>query len=123
WADDDIEIRRDLEEALSDPVNGQAEFLKVMDEYAAACALWPEYPIELEYPVLRAVAEMDAATQQRIEDWLFSRPHEGRAPLVDSILLMLNPERAKEDWLETQAPELIGRTLYYVSPEATHLVG
>ncbi|MDD3087946.1 MAG: UDP-3-O-acyl-N-acetylglucosamine deacetylase, partial [Candidatus Omnitrophica bacterium] len=120
WADDLGYINNEIEVALN---KGRNEFLRVIDAYGKIVELWRNYPVEAKYPVLRAIAIMEAVKQEKIVDLLLSRSQWGRLPLIDTIILMLAPDRVKEGWFASQAPQLIGRSIYFVAAEISLLAG
>ncbi|MDP2816377.1 MAG: glycogen/starch synthase, partial [Rectinemataceae bacterium] len=120
WADDFTYIQNDLKSSLDE---GRDAFLKKMDTYAVVVDSWPQYPIEARYPVLRAVALMDVSQQEKVTRLLLNRSQWHRTPLLDSVLLMLDFQKAREGWFESQVPHLIGRSIYFTAAEISTLNG
>ncbi|MBI1977916.1 MAG: glycogen/starch synthase, partial [Candidatus Omnitrophica bacterium] len=114
-------IQDDFEKAL-EAISGSERHAtirlgRLVADYARVTSRWPLYPVESRWPVLRAVALMAPEKQKQLLEFFET---EGSAlwkfDLVDSIMLMLQPEPPRK-WLSYHAPRLIGRTLYYISPE------
>jgi len=92
WGHDFNRIRRDIEEAMR---RGRQSLLATIDAYASIVDLWPQFPIEAMYPLLHAVANMDAMDQQRLLDWLLTRGQWSQSALVNAIILMLDFDRGE----------------------------
>ncbi|MFA5391687.1 MAG: radical SAM protein, partial [Candidatus Omnitrophota bacterium] len=120
WADDTDYIQHDLKKVLK---AGRNEFLRVIDLYAQYAQQWNMYPVEAKYPVLRAVTLMNKKEHEQMVSYLLSRSQWERLPLVDAVLLMLDPEKAQVDWLASQAPQLLHRSIYFVAAEISLLAG
>jgi glycerol dehydrogenase-like iron-containing ADH family enzyme/D-arabinose 5-phosphate isomerase GutQ/predicted NBD/HSP70 family sugar kinase len=101
------------------------EFLEACDNSASAGDN-AKYPIESRYPLLRAVMLLDKAEQDKLVDILKSNLAKRRniraLPMVDSILLLLD-EELPDNWLETQAPYLAGRSIWQASSEIWYAAG
>jgi|GEM_PF-612491 len=120
-------IRKEFGKALEDWTKGEPgaeeNLKKIVMDYAQAVALWTLYPIESRWPVLRAVALLDQDDQEHLARFLNEREDVfGANELVDSILLMLKA-KPLDGWLKKYAPHLVGRTIYYFSPETVLLAG
>jgi len=117
-------IRKDFESALtrlaaaaneSDRDDAGARLGHVVVDYAQTVRRWPLYPVESKWPVLTAVGLLSAEHQKTLVDFLNGSNLKWQG-LVDSILHMLDPN-VPEDWLLEHAPNLAGRSVYYISPE------
>ncbi|MDD5226443.1 MAG: PEP/pyruvate-binding domain-containing protein, partial [Candidatus Omnitrophica bacterium] len=118
-ADDPFYIKRELKEAMSSP----EELERIIRDYSKVTSLWPLYPIESRWPVLRAAALLDQEDQEALVRFLNDREAAfGTDELVDSILLMFKG-KSTDGWLKKYAPHLMGRTIYYDSPETVLLAG
>jgi len=122
--EDITRIRSQLVTALS-PIKSGGEDAKdrlkdILSAYEEATKQWPLYPVEARWPILKAVALMEPDTQKNLLEFLTQDNPSAEAlknlALIDAILLMLN-EHPLEGWLERYAPQLLGRTIYYISPE------
>ncbi len=124
-------IRDDLKKALSDfdpqsrPEDPQVKNLgQLFLEYSEIAQQWPLYPVERRWPVLKAIAGLGPLDQKKIVDF-FERQDgrmRSRFSLVDTMLLMLQssyPDR----WANTQVPNVLGRTIYILSPEIWNVAG
>jgi len=85
-------------------------------DYARITALWYRAPIESRYPFLKAVSFLDQAERELLGGFVAARTELNVLPLGDAIMLNTLKE-PPTDWLERNAPNLKGRTIYYVSPE------
>jgi 3-dehydroquinate synthase len=116
-------IKKELEKALKGKGAAHHAVLKIVEDYAKITDLWHSYPVESRWPVLRAVSLLAKEDQELLIRTIQSANGDlKRLGLADSILLMFN-RQAADHWLEEQAPGLIGRTIYYVSPETWLVAG
>jgi hypothetical protein len=121
WADDAAYIGSDLKNSIESETA-----VKVIEDYATITSQWNHYPIEANYPVLRAVALLEKGLQEKVVGALRSKySEEGKniTPLVDSILLLLDYSKSKENWLDRNANNLSGRTIYSIAAEIALLAG
>lgn len=111
---------------------GTIAILELFEAYEKAAEEWPLYALESRWPMLRAVAMMNKETQKALLEILSDSPKKfGRLRLTDTIFLMLGEELLTEKeyeayiskWMKSHAPSLIGRDIYYVSPETWLLAG
>ncbi len=110
------QLRAGLRAVAEEPRAGTAFLRDILTGYAAAAELWRLDPIEARWPVLKAVARL-ASRRARAAGGVRGRHQpDQRTRLEDSIGLMLeNPIPA--DWLAHQAPHLVGRDIFIVTPE------
>lgn len=127
-SDDPFYIRAKLLEAGTDP----DVLLKTLNEYEEASEEWPLYPLESRWALLRAVALMSKEEQTQLVRQLMADPGRfGKLRNVDTLFLMLGEELLSstewdlyiENWIFKNAPNLLGRDIYYVSPETWLLAG
>ncbi|MFH1664834.1 MAG: glycogen/starch synthase [Candidatus Omnitrophota bacterium] len=101
---------------------GMMRFISILN--GISLSHW-QYPVESRYPVKHAVALLTKEEQDKLERILkcprFAE-YQDRV-LVDDILLMLNGVEKTEGWVEEHAPELVGRSLWQISPEIWHEAG
>ncbi|PIQ90532.1 MAG: hypothetical protein COV71_03990, partial [Candidatus Omnitrophica bacterium CG11_big_fil_rev_8_21_14_0_20_41_12] len=107
---------------IANALNAELDLERLITDYAQALQLWPFYPVESRWPVLRAVALLDKCQQERLIGFLNSKPGLKEFPLVDAILLMLQ-EKPEPGWLKNYAPNLQQRTIYYVASECWEVAG
>ncbi|HQB11596.1 MAG TPA: nucleotide sugar dehydrogenase [Candidatus Omnitrophota bacterium] len=127
-ADDAFHIKSELEESLRQLMTGGDDSVRTLKEllfeYSRITSSWPLYPVESRWPVLRAVALLEQDQQTALVRFLNEHENDfGTDELADSILLMLNGRKSLEGWLPKYAPYLMGRTIYYDSPEMVLLAG
>jgi glycogen synthase len=105
-------------EALHAGAEGASDDLRrLIQEYAGASERWDLYPVESRWPILQAVVALNPDRQEQLRDFLSAQGQELRQrPLVDAILLLLEPS-PPADWLSRHAPQLVGRQVYFISPE------
>ncbi len=125
---DDAEyIRRDFERILktldSGSVASRNEFRVAVEEYADVTENWPLDPVESRWPVLRGVSLLSTPNREKLLVAL-EQANNGllRRPLADTIRLMLT-SKVVDNWIDSHASHLIGRTIYYISPETWLLAG
>ncbi|MFZ5801586.1 MAG: ARMT1-like domain-containing protein [Candidatus Omnitrophota bacterium] len=111
-------IRGELAEALDGlSRTGDPEPLEALiQEYTEAVDRWALYPVEARYPVLKAVSLLDRKRKKTLETFLAGSEALQSSALADAILLILQ-KKTSPNWLERHAPNLKGRTVYYISPE------
>jgi hypothetical protein len=119
WADDSDYISKDLMNASNAGIVGD-----VVADYAEVTKKWDIYPIEGNYPVLRAVALLEENVRKSIITALKAK-YEGneKPPLVDAILLRWDYSYADISWLEKSVSNLKGRTVYSIAAEISLLAG
>ena len=124
WADDYIFIQKEIESRLA-PVLEQSTLIYTLTILSKVSNAQPLYPTESRYPVLRAVATMSQESQEKLLEFIDSirESHANlyHEPLIDSIRLMLRD--VSPDWLADNAPNLVGKTVYEVSPEVSDVRG
>jgi len=120
WADDYTAIKRDIEESLE---KGDEDILSVIREYSQEVIQWDMYPVEAQYPVLRAVSLLDADLQLKLVNILSENNKKLHTTLANAIILMLDYDKGKFNWFDQWAPDLHGRSLYMVAAEVTVLAG
>ncbi len=74
-------------------------------------------------PVLRAVAMLSVDEQKQLEEIIFNSYTTARKPLVDNIVLMLNFDKAVQDWIRKQAGHLQGRSVIVAVAEFESIKG
>ena len=110
-------IKQDIEEALQLLERGSEEVLaNLVLEYSDVTQLWPQATLEARWPVLRAVTLLSKENKQALVEFLKSQPALRRLVLVDNILSMLKAQ-SFDDWLSESAPHIVGRNIFYISPE------
>lgn len=120
WSDDFMSIRKDIEDSLAE---GEDVLLQAIREYSEGVGKWDMYPVEAMYPVLRAVALMDADKQAELVDILSKHNKDLHTHLANAMILMLDYDKGKFNWFNRWAPNLHGRRIYMVAAEATLLAG
>ena len=120
WADDTVFIGKDLKRSLA-----EGTVAEVLSEYAQVASRWPQYPVEIDYPMLQAIVVMDEGEQKKIYQALnvkFGGQH--RLPLIDAILLLFGADHYPEqNYIKQQVAELEGRRIYMCAPEISLLAG
>ena len=83
------------------------------------------YPVEASYCFKKAVSLLSKDKKDEIYRFLTKPENKNYRSqiLVDEIILMLNGDKIKEDWVDINAQNLLGRTLWQVSPEIWHEAG
>ena len=119
WSRDYQFIRQEIDNAIK---KNWKEFFDLIEQYEQILNESP-YPVESRYPVLWAINTLPLELKNQITEQLIARGDWYRKGLVDSILLMLDLEKAKANWLSLQAPQLVGRNVYIVSPEISLFEG
>ena len=110
------QLRAGLHAVAEEPRAGAAFLREILTGYAAAAELWRLDPIEARWPVLKAVARLAPDERAQLAAFVHAISPAQRTLLEDSIGLMLeNPIPA--DWLVHQAPHLVGRDVFMVTPE------
>ncbi|MCX5666634.1 MAG: hypothetical protein NT036_06350, partial [Candidatus Omnitrophica bacterium] len=115
-------LLRELRQILNNDnvdFNRLSQFLTTCD-YAASTQ--SRYPVESRYPLLRAVALMEKAEQDRLIGILNDHPDIRALPIVDSILFMLD-KSVPVNWAKQHAPYLIGRRVWQVAAEIWNPAG
>ncbi len=127
-------IKREFEihlQKLKEKAPGaKIHLINFIRSYAAASERWKRYPVESRYPILKAINLMFREDRQQLLKFLKtekasfkSRPPDSPImPLVDSIILMLNLD-SPEKWLEENAPAMVNRTVFNITPEAINAAG
>ena len=118
WKDDWKQLLSELREALNRPERSYkrlADFLVVCND-ASISGFRHKYPVESRYPLLRAVTLLDDKERDLLVSVLKSNSKIKRLAISDTILLMLG-KGDFDNWLEEQAPELVGRNIYQASSE------
>ena len=109
-------LRAGLCALVQEPRAGGAGLREILAGYSAAASLWPLDPVEARWPVLKAVASLAPGERAELSAYVRAIACGDRTHLEDSISLMLdNP--VPSDWLAHQAPQLIGRDVFIVTPE------
>ncbi|MFH1878020.1 MAG: glycogen/starch synthase [Candidatus Omnitrophota bacterium] len=112
-------VLKSLRSALDEASRNLSELLHFLAVCNEVCLSQIKYPVEVEYPVKKAVALLSSAEQEKLKNILLSpEAVEYRdQTTVDNILLMLNGASVRKDWVKVHSPELINRSLWVVSPE------
>jgi len=127
-ADDPYSIKTDLESKMAD----DSQLKEMLLRYSEASKNWPLYSLESQWPALRALTLLSKDDQKKVIRIMITHLDEfGGTRLADAALLMLGDEllapKEMEDyikrWMKRYTPELIGRDIYYVSPETWILAG
>jgi len=119
WADDSDYIIKDLMNALSLGVVGD-----VITDYSEITQKWDIYPVEGNYPVLRAIALLEENFRKNIITAIKAKYDDNKKPpLVDAILLRWDYSYANQSWLEKSVSNLKGRTVYSIAAEISLLAG
>ncbi|MBI1976752.1 MAG: glycogen/starch synthase [Candidatus Omnitrophica bacterium] len=118
WGEDVTFIHQDLKDAV---VRGKGTIRSRLERYGKAAGLQPLYSVEMNYPVLRAIALMDTQEQEAILEAI--REFHVKGPLSDAILLTFGKGEDRKNWLESQAPHLIGKRIYEATAEHSILAG
>ena len=122
--DDSDFISRQLRAAIGEdgaPVNTE-ELNSLIETYSKVVTLWPAYPVESHYPILRAISMMKHSQQNKLKDFLTSDANKHRTRMVARILITLF-EIIPENYIHDFAPNLEGLTVYNVSPEISNVSG
>jgi len=110
------QLRAGLRAVAEEPRAGTAFLSEILASYAAATELWKLDPIEARWPALKAVARLRPDERAQLAAFVAAVGPGARSRLEDSIGLMLeNPIPA--DWLVHEAPHLVGRDIFLVTPE------
>lgn len=105
------------------PQTGTRYLLQFLIIYDNAIAQWPRFPVEASWPFLKAVSLLTKEERAYLLDFIKkNRPRLTNVPLAKKIILMLDPEPVK-NWLPENAPNLEGRSIYYISPETWFAAG
>lgn len=120
WADDAAYIIGDLRRALA-----TGSVVDILKEYQMVTAQWKLYPIEACYPVLRAILSMEHHEKMQVRDAIKKvyLPDMQRPALIDTILLILDPDGTARNWVQNQTPSLAGRNIYFAAAEISLLAG
>jgi len=122
WADTDAVInfiQKDLREAIK-----EGKICEVLEDYARAVDNAKLYPIESQYPVMRAIVLMNSEEQDKIKNAVVKKYAEAeRSALIDAVLMLLDKEKAQEGWMDKHAPSLKGKQIYSVAAEISLLAG
>ena len=117
----------EIRSRLDDP----ASFLKMLSSMNDFIMSRPLYPVESGYPIKKAVALLTEDEQQKLIN-ILTGPQariEGynKEIVADDILQMFaDAEVVKiemKEWIQNNAPELQGRSLWQISPEIWHEAG
>ncbi len=121
-----------IQAQLLEALNNKENLPAILAAYDKAADDWPKYPLESRWPVMRAVAMMKKDDQKKLLRQLISAPEKfGSLRVTDAIFLMLGEELLApeeweayiDQWMQFHTPNLIGRRIYYVSPETWLLAG
>ena len=110
------QLRAGLHAVTEEPRAGAAFLREILIGYAAAAELWKLDPIEARWPVLKAVARLLPDERAQLAAFVDAVGADARTRLEDSIGLMLE-NAIPADWLAHQAPHLVGRDVFMVTPE------
>ncbi|HBH97567.1 MAG TPA: hypothetical protein DDX89_07275, partial [Candidatus Omnitrophica bacterium] len=112
-------IRQALAALNARQPKAEAHVEELLVGYANATRQWLDDTRESRWPVLHAISVLDATEQAGLLEAmkrLEARNGALRAmPLFEDIHLMLEPP--PDGWLRHQAPQLVGRTIYYLAAE------
>lgn len=112
-------IKDDLEKAIR-----EENIYPVLEEYSTIAEKWRLYPVERNYPVLKAITLLDKDLQEKLRKFMSERyENKKREPLVDSVFLMLDEETARQDWLTQQTQNIEGKEIYSIAAEISFLAG
>ncbi len=110
------QLRAGLRALAEEPRAGATFLREIIVGYAEAAELWKLDPIEARWPVLKAVAGLAPEERRQLAVFVDAVGPGARTRLEDSVGLMLeNPIAA--DWLAREAPHLVGRDIFIVTPE------
>ena len=108
-------VIKNLRERLGN-YNALRNFLKLL---SWATNIKFKHPVEARWPVLKAVALLDKAEQQKLVSILADAGTFLQTdPLINSILLMSG--QARKNWLMENAPLVAGRRIYQTACEIWH---
>ncbi len=119
-------ILKDLTTGLKYDLKSKDEtsmLLHSIENYMRAVESWPLFPVESDYPVLKAVALMDQEMQQELVKFLLAADSAiQHSRLVEKIIMMVM-RKVTENLVDRQAPDLKGRDLIYASSETWFPIG
>ena len=108
---------KNLRERLNN-YNALLNFLKLL---SWATNIKFKHPVEARWPVLKAVALMNKAEQQKLVSILADTGTFLQTdPLINSILLMSGQPMKGKNWLRENAPLVAGRRIYQIACEIWH---
>jgi len=108
---------KNLRERLNN-YNALLNFLKLL---SWATNIKFKHPVEARWPVLKAVALMNKAEQQKLVSILADTGTFLQTdPLINSILLMSGQSMKGKNWLRENAPLVAGRRIYQIACEIWH---
>lgn len=112
-----------LQALMNGDLGAKIHLKNLLKDYYGAYSSWPQYPVEAGWPVLKAVSLLDKSKQKALLSFIQSLDPTDFNVLADMIEGMLRNGSKVKDWLKKNAKEIIGRTVYYVSPETWYAAG
>ena len=120
-------IKENIEGFLSPMTDENAEKL------LASLTVWNsvsmgryKYPVESLYPVKKAIALLSLEDQRKLKEVLTTAAKKtgvANLRIIDELRILIDDLEVFSNWIENNATELDGRTIWQVSPEIWHEAG